>query len=98
MYSWYTATRLLPQLLSCLRLSLLFLLITTTRYDGSSGALPELISFVRDAGELAGVSLQALGSQFGDSTAQWLYRLARGCDTEEVFTSLSRPHFQFHHC
>lgn len=36
------------------------------------------------AGELAGVSLQALGSQFGDSTAQWLYRLARGCDTEEV--------------
>lgn len=38
------------------------------------------------AGELAGVSPQALGSQFGDSTAQWLYRLARGCDTEEVHT------------
>ena len=35
-------------------------------------------------GELAGVGLQALGSQFGDSTGQWLYRLARGCDTEEV--------------
>ncbi|KAL3149821.1 hypothetical protein ABBQ38_013642 [Trebouxia sp. C0009 RCD-2024] len=39
---------------------------------------------IKTVGELAGVSPQALGSQFGDSTAQWLYRLARGCDTEEV--------------
>ena len=36
------------------------------------------------AGELAGVSLQCLESLHGDTTAQWLYRLARGCDTEEV--------------
>ena len=36
------------------------------------------------AGELAGVSLQSLESLHGDTTAQWLYRLARGCDTEEV--------------
>ena len=44
-----------------------------------------------DVGELAQVPLQALGSQFGDSTAQWLYRLARGCDTEEVCTTVNVP-------
>ena len=49
----------------------------------------ELIQVTRDAGELAQVPLQALGSHFGDSTAQWLYRLARGCDTEEVSTAIS---------
>ena len=36
------------------------------------------------AGELADVSLPSLEAQFGDTTAQWLFRLARGCDTEEV--------------
>lgn len=49
----------------------------------------ELIQAVRDAGDLAQIPLQALGSQFGDSTAQWLYRLARGCDTEEVSTAIT---------
>lgn len=39
---------------------------------------------IKTVGELAGVPLQALGSRFGDSTAQWLYTLALGCDTEEV--------------
>lgn len=53
----------------------------------------QLMLFVWDSGELAGVSLPVLSSQFGDSTAQWLYGLARGCDTEEVPTIT-----QQHHC
>ena len=36
------------------------------------------------AGELVEVPLQRLQALYGESTAQWLYRLARGCDTEEV--------------
>ncbi|DBA85636.1 TPA: hypothetical protein ACH3X1_005212 [Trebouxia sp. C0004] len=39
---------------------------------------------IKTVGELAEVTLQSLESLHGDSTAQWLYRLARGCDTEEV--------------
>lgn len=39
---------------------------------------------IKTVGELAEVTLQFLESLHGDSTAQWLYRLARGCDTEEV--------------
>lgn len=58
--------------------------------------MSELIQLIRDAGELAQVPLQALGSQLGDSTAQWLYRLARGCDTEEVSTTTTT--FPYHHC
>ena len=49
-----------------------------------------MLSMLCLAGELAEVTLQSLESLHGDSTAQWLYRLARGCDTEEVCTS--------HHC
>ncbi|DBA89011.1 TPA: hypothetical protein ACH3X2_000227 [Trebouxia sp. C0005] len=39
---------------------------------------------IKTVGELAEVTLQSLESLHGDSTAQWLYRLARGCDMEEV--------------
>lgn len=46
-----------------------------------------MLSMLCWAGELAEVTLQSLESLHGDSTAQWLYRLARGCDMEEVCTS-----------
>lgn len=36
------------------------------------------------AGELAAIPLQRLQALYGEADAQWLYRLARGCDTEEV--------------
>ena len=54
----------------------------------SKGNSP-MLSMLCLAGELAEVTLQSLESLHGDSTAQWLYRLARGCDTEEVCTSHS---------
>ncbi len=55
-----------------------------------------VLSMLCLAGELAEVTLQSLESLHGDSTAQWLYRLARGCDTEEVCTSQRSPIVNLH--
>ena len=36
------------------------------------------------AGQLAALPIPRLETRFSEADAQWLYKLARGCDTEEV--------------
>ena len=36
------------------------------------------------AGQLAALPIPRLETRFNEADAQWLYKLARGCDTEEV--------------
>ena len=36
------------------------------------------------AGQLAALPIPRLEARFSEADAQWLYKLARGCDTEEV--------------
>ena len=41
------------------------------------------------AGQLAELPIPRLETRFNEADAQWLYKLARGCDTEEVGVVLS---------